>query len=134
MYVCMHSSSHRYRSALAHMCVHAYYSSGYSRYIHKALTAPLWAKRVINELTAMLGYVVIRYRYALWSRPLISDCLFSVAVSFAFPPSPFLSLINLRVIPVLQHGYRLLYCKVRSYRTVRKENTIHAGQPHIPVG
>ena len=48
----------------------------------------------------MTIYVVIRY--APWPRPLISDCLFSVAVGFAFPPWPFPLLINLNEIPVLR--------------------------------
>jgi hypothetical protein len=41
MHACIHSSSHVDRLGLAHICMYAYYSSSYSRYIHKALTVPL---------------------------------------------------------------------------------------------
>jgi hypothetical protein len=81
--------------------------------LHKALTAQLlfvWlclaAKRVINELPVTGNeklHVVIRY--ALWSRSLISGCLFSVAAGFASPPlvlSALSSLINLNEIRVLR--------------------------------
>ena len=44
-------------------------------------------------------------QYALWSRPLVLGCLFSVAVSFAFHPGPFPPLINLIQIPVYVSSY-----------------------------
>jgi hypothetical protein len=47
---------------------------------------PFTEKRVISESPAMKSYIVIRC--ALWSRPLISDCLFSVATTTSFAPLP----------------------------------------------